>query len=54
MAFAEDTPQRQRDDETQAYLVQFFREAAAKPGFDGVFNALSGDEQDKLRSLASA
>lgn len=53
MAFAEDVPQRQRDDETQAYLVQFFRSAAAKPGFEEVFNALSADEQEKLRSLAS-
>lgn len=52
MAFAEEGPQRQRDDETQAYLVQFFRSAATKPGFNEVFNALSEDEREKLRSLA--
>lgn len=53
MSYAEDGPQRQRDDETQAYLVSFFREAATNQGFDEVFNALSADEQQKLRDLAS-
>ncbi|KAF2094601.1 ARM repeat-containing protein [Rhizodiscina lignyota] len=51
MAFAEDMPQRQRDDETQAYLIQFFREQAAKPGFEDVFQSLSAAEQEKIRSL---
>jgi hypothetical protein len=53
MAFAEEKPyaQRQRDDETQAYLIQFFREAAGKPGFQEVFGALTGEEQEKLRAL---
>jgi hypothetical protein len=44
-------PQRQRDDETQAYLIQFFREVAAKPGFVELFEALTPDEKDKLRSF---
>ena len=43
---------RQPDDETQAYLLQFFHEAAAKPGFDDIFNALSLDQQQKLRAMS--
>lgn len=52
MAFAEERPYagRQRDDETQAYLIQFFHDAATKPGFAEVFSALSSEEQEKLRS----
>jgi hypothetical protein len=52
MAFAEETPYatRQRDDETQAYLIQFFHDAATKPGFAEVFGALTAEEQEKLRS----
>lgn len=42
---------RGRDDETQAYLVNFFRQAAQKPGFDEIFNALTNEEQDKLRNM---
>lgn len=42
---------RGRDDETQAYLVKFFRQAAQKPGFDEIFNALTNEEQDKLRNM---
>ncbi|KAF2238926.1 ARM repeat-containing protein [Viridothelium virens] len=54
MAYADEpqTPARQRDDETQAYLIQFFREVAEKPGFGDVFNALSPEEQEKLRSMS--
>jgi importin-9 len=54
MQYGEDGPTRIRDDETQAYLVQFFRTAGAKPGFEEVFNALTPDELEKLRSLANA
>jgi hypothetical protein len=52
MAFAEETPYstRQRDDETQAYLIQFFHDAATKPDFAEVFGALTAEEQEKLRS----
>lgn len=42
---------RKRDDETQALLLQFFREASAKPGFPELFAALTPAEQEKLRSL---
>jgi len=43
---------RQRDDETQAFLLDFFREASTKPGFQELFAALTPDEQEKLRSLS--
>lgn len=57
MAYAEDdspSAARGRDDETQAYLLNFFRQAAQKPGFDEVFNFLTPDEQDKLRSMSDS
>lgn len=55
MSFAEDTgaAARQPDDETQAYLVQFFRDAASKPRFDDLFNSLSPDQQEKLRIMST-
>ncbi|KAK5165533.1 uncharacterized protein LTR77_009062 [Saxophila tyrrhenica] len=48
------TGRRSRDDETQTYLVNFFREASQKPGFMEMFNALTPDEQEKLRSMSDA
>ena len=45
---------RGRDDETQAYLLDFFRQAAQKPGFADVFNSLTQEEQDKLRNMSDA
>ncbi|KAK5111836.1 hypothetical protein LTR85_011734 [Meristemomyces frigidus] len=45
---------RGRDDETQAYLLNFFREQAQKPGFAEVFNSLTQEEQEKLRSMSEA
>lgn len=54
MAFAaEDGPAtaRGRDDETQQYLLGFFQQQAQKPEFAEVFNALTNDEQEKLRAM---
>jgi hypothetical protein len=42
---------RKRDDETQAFLMQFFQEASTKPAFQELFAALTPHEQEKLRSL---
>jgi hypothetical protein len=52
MAFANETPSayRQRDDETQAYLMDFFRKASQKPGFPDLFSALTAEEQANLQS----
>ncbi|KAF2723901.1 ARM repeat-containing protein [Polychaeton citri CBS 116435] len=51
---ADDAPggSRGRDDETQTYLLSWFQEAARKPGFGDIFNALTSEEQDKLRSMS--
>ncbi|KAJ9252683.1 hypothetical protein DTO195F2_7332 [Paecilomyces variotii] len=42
---------RKRDDETQAFLLEFFREASTKPGFQELYAALTPNEQQKLGSL---
>ncbi|GAQ06196.1 hypothetical protein ALT_3517 [Aspergillus lentulus] len=42
---------RKRDDETQAFLLDFFHNASTKPGFEQLFAVLTPDEQEKLRSL---
>ncbi len=39
---------RQRDDETQAFLIDFFRNAAASPGFAEIYHSLTPEEQQKL------
>lgn len=57
MAYAaEDGPGsvRGRDDETQAYLLSFFREQAQQPGFAEVFSNLTPQEQEKLRNMGDA
>lgn len=45
---------RARDDETQAFLLEFFQREAQKPGFADVFASLSPDEQDKLRAMGGS
>lgn len=54
MAYAaDDGPQgRQRDDETQAFLVDFFKRASSTLGFEDEFAALSLEEQGRLRESA--
>ncbi|KAJ5246373.1 hypothetical protein N7468_001356 [Penicillium chermesinum] len=42
---------RRRDDETQAFLADFFRRASTQPGFQDLFGALTAGEQAKLQSL---
>lgn len=42
---------RGRDDETQTYLVNFFREQAQKPSFTEVYNLLTQEEQEKLKTM---
>ena len=45
---------RERDDETQALLLEFFRDAARKPGFEMMFNMLTPDQQEKLRNVVGS
>ncbi|KAF2189574.1 ARM repeat-containing protein [Zopfia rhizophila CBS 207.26] len=54
MAFAaEDAPMsRTRDDETQAFLVEFFKRAAGTEGFAGEFEALTEEERQRLREMS--
>ncbi|GES60233.1 importin beta-5 subunit [Aspergillus terreus] len=42
---------RKRDDETQGFLVDFFRNASTKPAFQQLYAALTPAEQEKLQSL---
>lgn len=52
MAFANESPEayaRQRDDETQTFLVEWFKKAAGSAGFDVEFGMLSEEEREKLR-----
>jgi importin-9 len=44
---------RQRDDETQAFLVDFFKRAAVTPGFEEEFNGLTEEEKQRLRDSAA-
>ncbi|KAJ8105858.1 hypothetical protein OPT61_g9927 [Boeremia exigua] len=44
---------RQRDDETQAFLVDFFKRAATTPGFAEEFGQLTEDERQRLRDSAA-
>lgn len=55
MAFANEEPggSRQRDDETQGFLVDFFKRAATTPGFSEEFNALTEEERQRLRESAA-
>ncbi|PWY89015.1 importin beta-5 subunit [Aspergillus heteromorphus CBS 117.55] len=43
---------RKRDDETQSFLLDFFRQAANKPGFQELYAALTPSEQEKLQTLS--
>jgi hypothetical protein len=55
MAYAaDDAPlyARGRDDETQAYLVNWFRGRTQDPGFAEVFANLSPAEQEKLQTMS--
>ncbi|KAK0938155.1 hypothetical protein LTR29_010266 [Friedmanniomyces endolithicus] len=56
MAYGEDDEDggRGRDDETQTFLLEFFRRQAREPGFGEVFGSLTGDEQEKLRGMSDA
>ena len=48
--------QRQRDDETQAYLTEFFMRAAREntSNFQEVYNNLTEEEKAKLNELANS
>ena len=45
---------RQADDETQAYLVQFFKEASQEPTFHMLYESLTEQEREKLQRMDQA
>lgn len=55
MALGEDDgPIRGKDNETQSFLVDFFKQQAGTPQFIETFSALTPAEQEKLRSIEHA
>ncbi len=44
---------RQRDDETQGFLVDFFKRATTTQGFEEEFNQLTEEERQRLRESAA-
>lgn len=56
MSFIEGSGARQRDDETQAYLTEFFMRAAREnvANFQEWYGMLTEEERGKLNELASA
>ena len=55
MSYIDGSGIRQRDDETQAYLTEFFIRAASEntAGFQDWYNMLTEEEKGKLNELAS-
>jgi hypothetical protein len=55
MSYMDNSNIRQRDDETQQYLTEFFVQAAREnvAGFQGWYELLSEDEKAKLQELAA-
>jgi hypothetical protein len=53
MAYGESSFVRQRDDETQAYLTEFFLRAGREnlAGFEGLYALLSDEEKLKLSTI---
>ena len=56
MSYMDNANLRQRDDETQAYLTEFFVAAAREnvAGFQGWYELLTEEEKGKLQELAAA
>lgn len=50
----DDAPTRDRDDETQAILIEFFKRVGAEAEFSKQFTQLTQMEQDKLRSVVGS
>lgn len=43
--------QRQWDDETQRYLVNFFKQVSTEPEFQNLYHLLNDDEREKLHEM---
>lgn len=42
---------RQWDDETQTYLVEFFKQASTEPDFEHLYQGLTDEEREKLHRM---
>ncbi|KAL9000094.1 MAG: hypothetical protein Q9169_001169 [Polycauliona sp. 2 TL-2023] len=53
MAYADESRYntRQFDDETQTYLVDFFKQASTEPDFHGLYQGLTDEEREKLHQM---
>ncbi|KAL8707579.1 MAG: hypothetical protein Q9220_007420 [cf. Caloplaca sp. 1 TL-2023] len=53
MAYADEAKWnvRQWDDETQTYLVEFFKQASTEPGFQDLYQGLTDEEREKLHQM---
>ncbi|CAO1601351.1 hypothetical protein XANCAGTX0491_005017 [Xanthoria calcicola] len=53
MAYADESRYnvRQLDDETQTYLVDFFKQASTEPDFRDLYQGLTDDEREKLHQM---
>ncbi|KAL8759248.1 MAG: hypothetical protein Q9184_003688 [Pyrenodesmia sp. 2 TL-2023] len=54
MAYADESKWNvhQVDDETQSYLVEFFKQASTEPDFQNLYQGLTDEEREKLHSMA--
>lgn len=43
--------QRPWDDETQQYLVHFFKQVSTEPEFQSLYHSLNDDEREKLHEM---
>lgn len=53
MAYADESRYnvRQLDDETQTYLVDFFKQASTEPDFGDLYQGLTDEEREKLHQM---
>ncbi|KAL8804419.1 MAG: hypothetical protein Q9223_005739 [Gallowayella weberi] len=56
MAFADESRYnvRQWDDETQTYLIDFFKQASTEPDFRDLYQGLTDEEREKLHQMEKA
>lgn len=43
--------ERQWDDETQTYLISFFKQISSEPDFQQIYQGLNSEEREKLHRM---
>lgn len=53
MAYADESKwnMHQLDDDTQSYLVEFFKHASTEPDFQNLYQNLTDEEREKLHQM---